>query len=657
MNAWFIDWLKQSSKTRLWLSSVLVCVVFSEILTSTLAKLLTGEVSNAFLITGFITSLLASMIFINALDMLISYQSKLLVNNEDLNASLLESHKIAAELRIAAAVFNAWQSTIITDAERKIVRVNQAFIETTGYSAEEVIGLSPKILSSDLHTSSKLYAQIWEHIARNGSWQGEIWDKHKNGEIHPKQLSITPIKNDQGDITHYLGTYLDMSLSKQTAEEIERLAFYDPLTGLPNRRLLQERLKQALVSSHRHHRKGCLLFIDLDNFKILNDTLGHDMGDMLLQNVAERLTSCVREGDTVARLGGDEFVVVLENLNENVLEAANQAEYIGQKIQATLRQPYLLNSYDYRSTPSMGATLFNGHEQSMDELLKQADIAMYQAKNLGRNALCFFDPQMQATITARVKLEADLRDAVKQGEFILYFQPQVNQHNQIIGAEVLTRWLHPRRGLVAPIEFIPLMEETGLILSLGIWVLETACQQIKHWETSPHTEHLQLAVNVSAHQFRQTDFVENVVAVIDTTRINPDRLKLELTETMVLEDIDDTVRKMNALRAIGVRFSMDDFGTGYSSLSSLKKLPLDQLKIDQSFVHDILIDPDDTVIVQTIIAMANHLGMEVIAEGVETHAQREFLEQHNCQVCQGFLFSKPVPVYEFESLLLTEIPA
>ncbi|WP_347989893.1 EAL domain-containing protein [Methylomonas sp. AM2-LC] len=654
MNACFINWLKESSRTRLLLSSVLMCVAFSEMLTSALAQLLTGEISSAFLVTGFITSLIASLIFINALSMLQGHQAKLLEDNQSLNDSLIETQKMASELHIAAAIFNAWQSTIITDTERKIVRVNQAFIETTGYSADEVIGRSPNILASDLHTSSKLYTQIWEHIARNGSWQGEVWDKHKNGEIHPKQLSITSIKNDYGEITHYLGTYLDMSLSKQTAEEIERLAFYDPLTGLPNRRLLQERLKQALVSSHRHHRKGCLLFIDLDNFKILNDTLGHDMGDMLLQIVAERLTSCVREGDTVARLGGDEFVVVLENLNENVLEAAKYAELIGKKIQSALRQPYLLNSYDYRSTPSMGATLFSGHEQGMDELLKQADIAMYQAKNLGRNALCFFDPQMQATITARVKLEADLRDAVKQGEFILYYQPQVNQHNHTIGAEVLTRWLHPQRGLVQPIEFIQLMEETGLILALGLWVLETACQQIKSWESSPHTEHLQLAVNVSAHQFRQPDFVENVVSVIQTTCINPDRLKLELTETMVLEDIDDTVSKMNALRAIGVRFSMDDFGTGYSSLSSLKKLPLDQLKIDQSFVQDILIDPDDTVIVQTIIAMANHLGMEVIAEGVETHSQREFLEQHNCQVCQGFLFSKPVPVSEFEALLLAK---
>ncbi len=423
-----------------------------------------------------------------------------------------------------------------------------------------------------------------------------------------------------------------------------------PLTGLPNRRLLRDRLKSALASSHRSGRKGALLFIDMDNFKTLNDTLGHDMGDLLLQQVAQRLESCVREGDTVARLGGDEFVVMLEDLSEQALEAAAQTEVIGNKILATLNQPYQLVTHDYHSTPSIGATLFNGHEQSIDELLKQADIAMYHAKNSGRNALRFFDPQMQDSINARVALETDLRHALAENQFQLFYQPQVYQNRQIIGAEVLIRWQHPLRGLVSPSDFIPLAEETGLIMPIGQWVLETACAQIKIWESSIHTEHLQLAVNVSARQFRQSDFVEQVSEILQRNVINPDKLKLELTESLVLDDIDDAVNKMNALRKIGVRFSMDDFGTGYSSLAYLTKLPLDQLKIDQSFVRNIGVKPTDAVIVQTIIGMAKNLGMEVIAEGVETEAQRLFLEQHDCQVCQGYLFSKPVTIEQFETL-------
>ena len=359
----------------------------------------------------------------------------------------------------------------------------------------------------------------------------------------------------------------------------------------------------------------------------------------------------MRECDTVARLGGDEFVVMLEDLNEQTLETAMQTEMIGHKIMAILNQPYQLDTHEYHSTPSIGVTLFNGQEQSSEELLKQADIAMYQAKTSGRNALRFFNQTMQATINARVSLEEDLRLGLKGNQFILYYQPQVYHGGQIIGAEVLIRWQHPLRGLVSPAEFIPVAEETHLILTIGEWVLKTACAQLKIWEGCEHTRHLQLAVNVSERQFHQTDFVEQVSQILNANGINPTQLKLELTESLVLDDIDDTILKMNTLRKIGVRFSMDDFGTGYSSLSSLKKLPLDQLKIDQSFVRDICIDQDNTIIVETIIAMANKLNMEVIAEGVETEAQRVFLEQHNCLLFQGYLFSRPVPIQEFELLL------
>jgi diguanylate cyclase (GGDEF)-like protein/PAS domain S-box-containing protein len=554
------------------------------------------------------------------------------------------------ELRIAATAFESQEGIMVTDANKIILRVNKAFTHITGYSTEEVIGKSPCILQSG-RQSAKFYEDMWKRINTTGSWGGEIWNRRKNGEVYPEYLIITAVKSTDGIVTNYVATLVDITLSKQAADEIERLAFYDPLTSLPNRRLLLDRLNLALASSHRSARKGALLFIDLDNFKTLNDTLGHDMGDLLLQQVAERLAACVREGDTVARLGGDEFVVMLENLSEQTVEAATQTETIGEKVLAVLNQAYRLASHEYHSTPSIGATLFNGHEQATDELLKQADIAMYQAKTSGRNALRFFDPQMQASINTRVELEADLRLALAENQFILYYQPQVYHDGRIIGAEVLIRWRHPQHGLVPPTDFIPLAEETGLILPIGQWVLETACAQIKIWEGHELTQHLQLAVNVSARQFHQADFVTQVRQVLNRTAIRPDRLKLELTETLVLDDIKDTVLKMNTLRETGVRFSMDDFGTGYSSLAYLTQLPLDQLKIDQSFVRNIGMKPSDSMIVQTIIGMAKNLGMEVIAEGVETEAQRAFLEQHDCQVCQGYLFGKPVPLAEFELLL------
>lgn len=563
---------------------------------------------------------------------------------------ITERKKIEADLRIAATVFESQEGMLVSDANNVILRVNRAFTRITGYSAEEVIGKNPRVLQSG-RQNTVFYTAMWQSINDTGVWEGEIWNRRKNGEIFPEHLTITAVKDHEGLVTNYVATLFDITLSKAAADEIEHLAFYDPLTGLPNRRLLIDRLKPALASSHRSGRKCALLFIDLDNFKTLNDTLGHDFGDLLLKQVAERLTSCVREVDTVARLGGDEFVVMLKDLSEQATEAVNQTEFVGNKILAMLNQPYLLATHDYHSTPSIGAILFNGYEQTVDELLKQADIAMYHAKASGRNTLRFFDRQMQVGITARAALETDLRLALAENQFEMYYQLQISHNSQIVGVEALIRWHHPQRGLVSPTDFIPLAEENGLILPIGQWVLETACAQLKIWENSAHARHLQLAVNVSARQFRQPDFVVQVNQMLLSYAINPNRIKLELTESLVLDDIDDTIVKMNALRKIGVHISMDDFGTGHSSLSSLRKLPLDQLKIDQSFVNDILNDPDDAVIVKTIIAMAKSLGIEVIAEGVETEGQRAFLEQNDCSLCQGYLFSKPVPIELFEQLL------
>ena len=563
------------------------------------------------------------------------------------HTDITASKQAEIELRIAATAFDSQEGIIITDANRLILRVNHAFTEITGYSSEEVMGRNPKILSSG-HHSAEFFSHMWSQINETGSWEGEIWNRRKDGKTYPQHLTITAIVDLEGSITNYVATLTDITMSKAAADEIQRLAFYDPLTGLPNRQLLRDRLKLAQASSHRSGCLASMLFIDMDNFKTLNDTLGHDVGDLLLQNVAKRLISCVREGDTVARLGGDEFVVVLEDLDKVAFEAVVQTEAIGHKILAVLDEPYQLASYEYRSTPSIGATLINGHDQTIDELLKQADIAMYQAKTSGRNTLRFFDPQMQISIAARLSMETDLSLALQEDQFSLFYQPQVNTQLEIIGAEVLLRWNHPVRGMVSPADFIPLAEETGLIVPIGQWVLETTCNQIKAWENILAMQHVQLAVNVSAYQFRQSEFVEHVSQILNKTAINPNKLKLELTETLVLHDIDDTILKMNALKKIGVQFSMDDFGTGYSSLSSLKKLPIDQLKIDQSFVHDLPDDQDDSIIVETIIAMANHLGMEVIAEGVETESQRQFLEKHGCFFYQGYLFGKPAPLAELE---------
>jgi diguanylate cyclase (GGDEF)-like protein/PAS domain S-box-containing protein len=464
-------------------------------------------------------------------------------------------------------------------------------------------------------------------------------------------LTCTSSRDSNGNLVGGMAMVQDFTERKSSEERINNLAFYDPLTHLPNRRLLMNRLELALASSARTGREGALLLIDLDNFKTLNDTLCHQVGDLFLQQVALRLTACVREDDTVARLGGDEFMVMLENVGEHALEAAAHTEAIGDKILAALGQPCQLISNEHHCSCSIGAVLFNSNSQTTDELLKQADIAMYQAKKAGGNTLRFFDPQMQASISARVSLEAELRKALEKQQFQLHYQIQVDSSHHPLGAEALIRWINPERGMVSPSQFIPLAEETGLILPIGLWVLDTACAQLKAWQQDALTRDLVLAVNVSARQFHQADFVAQVHDAVQRHAINPMRLKLELTEGMLLADVEDTIATMNILSEIGIQFSMDDFGTGYSSLQYLKRLPLDQLKIDQSFIRNIVTDNSDRAIVRTIIVMAQSLGIAVIAEGVETEENRLFLLENGCFHYQGYLFGKPAPIEQFEESL------
>jgi diguanylate cyclase (GGDEF)-like protein/PAS domain S-box-containing protein len=565
-------------------------------------------------------------------------------------ADITERKRAEEELRIAAIAFDSQLGMTITNAQNVILRVNKAFSEITGYTAEEVIGKTPSLLGSGRHEPA-FYAAMWDSIKRTGGWQGEVWDRRKNGTVYPQLLSISSVRNEADVLTHYVGTFSDASAAKAAAEQIESLAFSDLLTGLPNRRMLIIALQQAMIAGERERRQGALLLVDLDNFRNLNDALGHEMGDRLLQQFAARLSACLREGETVSRLGGDEFVVLLEQLDQNPLEAAMDAEMAGNKILAALRHPYELDGVEISCGASIGIALFGEQHEDTVEPLKRAELAMYEAKAHGRNTLRFFDPRMQTSVNSRIAMEAGLREAIERNHFVLHYQAQVTEQGRVIGAEALLRWLDPRRGMVSPAEFIPLAEETGLILQVGHWVLESACRQLAKWATQPALAQLTLAVNVSAKQFHQRDFVDQVLSTLHRTGAKPDRLKLEMTESLLLAHVEDVIAKMNALKGGGVTFSLDDFGTGYSSLSYLKRLPLDQLKIDQGFVREILSDPNDAAIAKMVIALADSMGLSVIAEGVETEAQRDFLSALGCHHYQGYLFSRPLPIQEFEAFV------
>jgi diguanylate cyclase (GGDEF)-like protein/PAS domain S-box-containing protein len=534
------------------------------------------------------------------------------------------------------------------DAEFRFVRIDGFSAFGTLLDSNSSIGKTRWDAGWSVASPAQWAAHKAQLLAHETFHDFEMRRTLANGHVLWASINGEPVFDLDGNFTGYRGSGRDISARKGAEAEIERLAFYDSLTDLPNRRMLMDRLGRALAASQRNHHHGALLFIDLDNFKALNDTLGHHKGDMLLTQVAVRLKECVRDVDTVARLGGDEFVVMLEELSVDPVEATRQAELVARKVLHQLGQPYTLGNHEIHSSPSIGVTLFFQLQHSVEDLLKRADLAMYQAKGAGRNTLRFYDPSMQAAASARVALESDLRQGLQRKEFALHYQRVVDEHGNTTGAEALLRWTHPERGPVSPAEFIPAAEQTGLILPLGQWVLETACAQLVAWSARPHTQKLTIAVNVSARQFKHADFSTHILNLLRVSGANPYRLKLELTESLLLSDFDEVIAKMSELRSIGVSFSLDDFGTGYSSLSYLKLLPLDQLKIDQSFVRDVLTDANDAAIARTILNLARSLDLGVVAEGVETAGQRDFLLRHGCKAFQGYFFGRPVPIDALE---------
>jgi len=562
------------------------------------------------------------------------------------NLDVTERIQKEQQLWIAATAFETHEAILVTDANANILRVNRAFCAITGYEADEVIGKTPALLSSGKH-DKQFYAAMWASLLSKGGWSGEMWDRRKNGELYPKHLTITAVKDEQDKTTHYVGIFSDISANKKTEAEINRLAYYDPLTQLPNRRLMMDRLCQAMAASQRNDSYGALLFIDMDNFKELNETQGHDAGDKLLVKVGNRLMACVRTGDTVARMGGDEFVVMLANLVDTDVDLVPRAESVAEKVLFTLNQPYLIDNNEYTCTASIGIALFHGEQQSTEELLKHTDLALYQAKNSGRATLRFFDASMQQALEARTRLKTDLRCALQEAQFQLYFQPQMDANCRCVGAEVLLRWQHPLRGLIQPNDFIPFAEECGLIALVDYWVLGEACQQLSVWSSQNQFAGMRLAVNISASAFMRASFVEDVLAIIKARGCDPRQIKLELTETSLVHNINEAIGKMNRLKSAGINFSLDDFGTGYSSLSYLRQLPIQQLKIDRAFVRNVTTESGDAVIVRTMVGMAQNLGLDVIAEGVETEAQLSLLKSYGCPGYQGYLFSKPLNLEGF----------
>ncbi len=558
-----------------------------------------------------------------------------------------ERHRLEAEaqIKLLASVFdNSGEAILITDADNRIVEVNSAFTLITGYPPDEVRGRDPGLLASG-RTTPEEYRQMWHAIHEDGFWQGEIWDRHRDGHVYPKWLTISTIRDRTGRIGHYIASFTDITARKAAEERIHYLAHHDPLTRLPNRTHLQARLEQAIATARREEGRLAVLFIDMDHFKNINDSLGHHVGDKLLVEVAVRLRESVRESDVVARLGGDEFVVVLTDI------AGDTVATVAGKLLKNLARSYAIDDHTLHSTPSIGISLFPGDGADVETLMKNADTAMYHAKEAGRNTYQFFAATMNAAATERIVLEGNLRRAIESGEFVLHYQPQIDvASGRSCGVEALVRWQHPERGLLSPLTFIPIAEETGLIVQLGEWVLDTALGDLARWRAAGIGV-IRMAVNLSAHQLRDPQLVPRIAALLALNGLSGSDLELEITESVAMKNPQGTTRLLAQLRALGIELAIDDFGTGYSSLAYLKQLPLDRLKLDRSFVMDIEHDPNDAAISAATISLAHSLGLSVVAEGVETASQFEFLKGLDCDVVQGYFFSRPVPAAEAEAFL------
>ncbi|MDO7711423.1 MAG: EAL domain-containing protein [Pseudomonadota bacterium] len=557
--------------------------------------------------------------------------------------------KAKEDLRLLAITFESNEAIMITDSDNLIIRVNQAFTKVTGYTQEDVLGKNPDILSSGKHSVS-FYENMWQQLKENGSYESEIWNRRKNGEVYPERHTITSISDESGKITNYVSVFSDITSQKAHKDRIQFLAFYDQLTSLPNRRLLLDRLQYNLSLSQRNKKHGVLMFLDLDDFKKINDSLGHEVGDELLQRAAARIKLPLRRADTLARLGGDEFVILVANQTLEGEALIEFASNLAEKIIIAFQQPFHIKGYEHHISSSIGITIFPTTEQTAVSILGQADTAMYKSKKMGKNTFCFYEQAMQAIAEAKLALEHDLRRAIEQQQFSLNYQPQVDNSGKVLAIEALLRWQHPERSWVSPAEFIPLAEDSGLIIPIGQWVLINACTQLQSWlKQGLQIQHI--SVNVSPKQFRQNDFIANIKSALNQSGLPAKNLMLEITEGIVLDNVEDTIQKMDTLKQIGIQFSIDDFGTGYSSLSYLKRLPIDELKIDQSFVRDIATDKDDAAIVATIIAMASHLNLTVVAEGVENFQQLDFLTANGCVLFQGYHFSRPLTAVDLLSFV------